>query len=191
VTPAAKNRLAVAVLGVVLVSPALFSGCDRTVVSPPELSFADTSEIHWTSHEEGLAVAAAEDKHSFVYFETSYCGWCRKMKQTTFQEADIVGMLNKHFVSVMVDANSQDTLLWRDSLITYRQLCRDEYQIRAVPTVWFLRPDGTKIGRVRGYQTAEALMPFLQYVAERRYDSSAVSPGGVFGGNESSRASSL
>ncbi len=135
-----------------------------------------------------MTQAATLDKHLFVFFETEYCSYCRQMKRSTFREANIIGMLNEHFVSVCINASSREELPWGDSTTTYRELSRDHYDIQAVPTVWFLRPDGTKIDRLIGYCSGEVLLPVLQYVVGGYYDTSAAGSRGALGKEVSSQS---
>ena len=44
-------------------------------------------------------------------------------------------------------------------------------------TFWFLKPDGVKIGALRGYQETGAMLQVLEFVAERKYDTTATDQG--------------
>ncbi len=127
-------------------------------------------EIVWMSYDKGLAKAKAEDKHVFVNFTTSWCGWCKKMNKTTFKDAEIIRMLGENFVSVKVDGDSRKELDIDGYKITEQNLTRSEFQVRSYPTYYFLTPDGTKLGAARGYQNKEQLARYLTFVAERQYD---------------------
>lgn len=133
-----------------------------------------STEIVWMSYDAGLAKAKAEDKHIFVNFTTSWCGWCKKMNKTTFKEDEILGILADNFVSIKVDGDSKNELDIDGYKITEQNLTRSEFQVRSYPTYYFLTPEGGKLGAARGYQNKEQLSKVLTFVAERQYDTTKV-----------------
>lgn len=136
------------------------------------------TEIVWMSYDDGLVKAKAEDKHIFVNFTTSWCGWCKKMNKTTFKEGVILDILADSFVSVKVDGDSKRELDIDGYKITEQNLTRSEFQVRSYPTYYFLTPEGGKLGAARGYQNKDQLSKYLTYVAERQYDTTkAQNPG--------------
>lgn len=48
----------------------------------------------------------------FVDFSTSWCGWCRKMDNSTFQDPVVVAILNQCYVPVKFDAEGADAFTW-------------------------------------------------------------------------------
>jgi thioredoxin-related protein len=148
-----------------------------------EASATKPTEIAWMSYDAGLAKAKAENKHMFVNFTTSWCGWCKKMNKTTFKEDIILGILADDFVSVKVDGDSKKELDIDGYKITERNLTKSEFKVRSYPTYYFLTPEGGKLGAASGYQNTEQLSKYLTYVAERQYDTTkAQNPGQEKGG---------
>jgi thioredoxin-related protein len=133
--------------------------------------------ITWLGYDEGLAKAKAEDKHLFVNFTTSWCGFCKKMNRTTFVDGDVVSMMDSNFVAVMVDGDSKYQLDIEGYRISERDLTRGEFKVASYPTYFFLKPDGEKLGALRGYQVKDQLMKYLAFVAERQYDTTATKEG--------------
>ena len=141
------------------------------------------TEIVWMSYDAGLAKAKAENKHLFVNFTTSWCGWCKKMNKTTFMEAEIIDMLGENFVSVKVDGDSKNELDIDGYKITEQNLTRSEFMVKSYPTYYFLTPEGGKLGAAKGYQAKEQLSQYLTYVHEKQYDTTKVqNPGTEKGG---------
>ncbi|MEA3296768.1 MAG: thioredoxin family protein [candidate division Zixibacteria bacterium] len=128
-------------------------------------------EISWFAYDEGLVKAKDEDKHLFVNFTTKWCGYCRKMNKTTFADNEIIEMMDEDFIAVKVDGDSKDTLEIDGYKIIEKNLTRYEYRVRGYPIYWFLKPDGTKLGSLRGYQHKNVLKQALEFVSERKYDS--------------------
>ena len=109
-------------------------------------------DITWYDYDVGLAKAKAEDKHVFINFTTSWCGYCKKMNKSTFKDPEVVKYMDSNFVTVMVDGDSRHELDIDGFKITERQLSRQEYQVGSYPTYYFVKPDGEKLGALRGYQ---------------------------------------
>lgn len=53
--------------------------------------------------EEAFEKALKEDKPVFVSIGYSTCHWCHVMARESFENEEIAGILNRHFVSVKVD----------------------------------------------------------------------------------------
>jgi thioredoxin-related protein len=143
---------------------------DKKAEDKPETpATVDANGIQWLSYDEGLAKAKKEGKHLFLDFTAKWCGYCKKMDKTTFIEPEIVALLNRDFVAVKVDGDSDKELDIDGFKITEKNLSRYEYKVSGFPTFWFLDSEGTKLGAVRGYQPADNLKNTLEYVKEKKY----------------------
>jgi thioredoxin-related protein len=143
---------------------------DKKAEDKPETpATVDANGIQWLSYDEGLAKAKKEGKHLFLDFTAKWCGYCKKMDKTTFIEPEIVALLNRDFVAVKVDGDSDKELDIDGFKITEKNLSRYEYIVSGFPTFWFLDSEGTKLGAVRGYQPADNLKNTLEYVKEKKY----------------------
>ena len=93
--------------------------------------------------EEALQQAEEEEKLVFVDVYTSWCGPCKVMSQTVFPDQKVGEYFNARFVSFKLDAEDMDINGPRIS---------NTYDVRVYPTLLFLNPDGTELGRgVSGY----------------------------------------
>jgi len=130
----------------------------------------ENNEIVWISYDEGLAKAKEEDKHVFIDFTTSWCGWCKKMDKETFSRPEVIELVNDHFVPVQVDGDSKNLLDIEGFKITEQSLTKTEFGVRGYPTFWFLKSDGTKLGNISGYRDTKTMMEALTYVKDEQYD---------------------
>lgn len=129
----------------------------------------DNASINWLPYDQAMAKLEGEDKHLFVDFTASWCGWCKKMEKTTFSDPSVIETVNEHFIPVKVWGDSDDMLDIEGYKISQKNLAK-EYQIRGYPTFWFIAPNGDKIGPLGGYQTTDRLMMALNYVKDYQYD---------------------
>ncbi|HDS01490.1 MAG TPA: hypothetical protein ENO07_05665, partial [candidate division Zixibacteria bacterium] len=51
----------------------------------------ENAGVTYYGYEEGLEKAKQDSLHVVVFFETTWCTWCKKMDQTTLVDDDVVG----------------------------------------------------------------------------------------------------
>jgi thioredoxin-related protein len=127
-------------------------------------------KIEWLDYDKGLIKGKEENKHIFIDFTAKWCGWCKKLDRETFADPEVIKMLEENFVSIKVDGESKRELNIDGYMISERDLTRREYGVRGFPALWFLKPDGSKIGPVRGYVPADKFLEALTFVKDRKYD---------------------
>lgn len=104
-----------------------------------EAPFADLT------FEAASSAAERQGKLLMVDFYTTWCPPCKMLDKTTWKDAQVCAWLEKHTIALKVDAEKD------------RELSR-RYGVRGYPTMVFLRPDGSEIGRLVGYRDAAAFV---------------------------------
>jgi thioredoxin-related protein len=137
-----------------------------------------SGEITWMEYDAGLKKAREENKHVFIDFTAKWCGWCKKMDRETFKEPDVVKLINESFVPVRVDGDSPNELDVDGYKITEKSLTRNEFGVRGYPSFWFLKPDGTKLGKIDGYHNKDYMLEALTFVRDYKYDTTRASQSG-------------
>ena len=76
------------------------------------LNFAQKHKgpINWVSIEEASVLYQQNPKPMFIDVYTDWCGWCKRMDATTFQDASIAQYLNSNFYAVKLNAETSDSL---------------------------------------------------------------------------------
>lgn len=163
-----ENILVVALIALAIAGGLLYN---RSIQSEPSLQAAVLSEsglegatskigntgIGWNEYTPGMAIAARGDKPIFLYFHASWCSYCTKLKKTTFKDKKILAFLEKNFISIQVDTDKNQAL-------------SNEWKVKGLPTLWFLKSDGTKINNIPGYLDAAQLLPILKYIHTKSYN---------------------
>ena len=81
---------------------------------------ADNAEsIKWYTWEEAQEMAATNPKKVFVDLYTNWCGWCKRMDATTFQDPEVIQYLNENFYPVKFNAEQKETVMFNDREFTY------------------------------------------------------------------------
>jgi len=63
---------------------------------------SDWQDIQWTEYEDARAIES--EKPIFVFAELHFCSACKKMKNEVFNQADIIKLINDHFIPVNMKA---------------------------------------------------------------------------------------
>jgi len=123
-------------------------------ISFPEKTTAQ--EINWYSYQKGIAAGKTEDKKIFLHFYADWCVYCKIMNNKTFKDASVVDYLNKNFISIRVDSDRE------------REIAR-QYQVRGLPTNWFLSETNKKIAGRPGYIPPSEMILYLKYIHTDSY----------------------
>jgi thioredoxin-related protein len=130
---------------------------------PTAFAGGKASGINWIKYDVALEQAKKKKKHVIVDFATTWCGWCKKMAATTYQDTQVVNTINRDFIAAIVDGDSYNVLKLKDGDVTEKGITV-QYQVSGYPTTWFLEPDGTKIAPAPGYIQTQAMMYILDFV---------------------------
>lgn len=137
----------------------------------------DPAGIQWMSFEEAVAKSEQEPKKLFIDVYTHWCGWCKKMDKSTFMEPEVIGFINKNFYAVKLDAETRDTIYFRDKVFKYvADYKANELAISLLngkmgyPSYVLLDEKFAMMTQpVQSYLTKEDLMPILRYYGENIY----------------------
>jgi thioredoxin-related protein len=78
------------------------------------------------------------------------------MEEESFTQPEIRDYLTKHFVAIRVDIDKE-------------KKTASTYFVRALPTSWFLEPDGSKITSIPGYTYPHIFLAVMKYVTSEAY----------------------
>ena len=110
---------------------------------------ARAAAIQWAdSYAAAAALAKKTDKPIFLFLTTDWSGWGKKMEAETFADAR-VAVLAEKFAAVKIDAEKAGA----------EQAKR--YGVASFPALLFLDADGKILGKIVGYETADAFAAHL------------------------------
>jgi len=131
----------------------------------------ETNEIQWYRYQEGWEKATVENKHMFVNFTAVWCRWCKELDKKVFSQPEIIDKLNNEFVSVKVWQEDKDTFEIDGYRIASKDLIKSEFRVNSYPQLWWVSPEGVRVGPWKGFLPDTLLLKFLEDVKYYRYDS--------------------
>ena len=129
-----------------------------TAGTPGSATQAGGAGIQWLSYAEGRDRGAAENKKVFLVFDADWCKYCLKMEKETFQNPTVIAYVNRNFVPIKVNSDRE-------------QAIAQKYNIRGLPSTWFLSETGDKIGNRPGYIPADEMLQVLKFIGTDSYRS--------------------
>jgi len=139
-------------------------------------------EITWVSMEAAMALHQKEPRYWIIDVYTDWCGWCKRMDATTFQDPHIIEEVNKHYYAVKLDAEQKADIVLGDHTYKfvpsetggrgYHELAAELLQGKmSYPTTVYLDKEVHMIQPLSGFQTAQDLHPILQFFGTGSYTS--------------------
>ena len=141
-------------------------------------SLSIAQEVQWMSFEEAIEAQEQNPKKILVDIYTDWCGWCKRMHQTTFSNPAIADYINNKFYPVKFDAEQKESIQFQGQTFKYVVGKRRPYHELAAylaknrlsyPTLVFLNEDGEVIQPISGYQDPESFEVKMTYYGDDHY----------------------
>ena len=148
-------------------------------VATPNTTKETTDSIHWYTWEEMLIENAKNPKPIFVDVYTDWCGWCKKMDRSTFQDHKVVKMLSDDFYAVKLDAEQRAAIEFNNHTFEYVKNGRHGYHELAAslldnqlsfPTTVILDAEYSRIILSPGFKDAVGMLNELEFAATGAYE---------------------
>lgn len=129
-------------------------------------------QVQWLSIEEALERSKTEKRKIFIDVYTDWCGWCKRMDESTFVDPDVAQYLNVNYYPVKFNAEQQEDVLFNNKTYSFRRNGSRGYHELAAewlnnrlsfPTVVFLDETQNVIQPIPGYLDGPKLETILNY----------------------------
>ena len=141
---------------------------------------AQDAKIKWISFEEAVELNKKTPKPFLIDVYTDWCGWCKRMDQTTYQNDVLVQYINKNFHTVKLDGEEKKDITFKDYTFKFKPNGRRGYnEFAAVlmngklsyPTTIFMNAELQLLDRVPGYLNEKVMEQVVSYFATEKYKS--------------------
>lgn len=137
--------------------------------------------IKWYTFEEAMKLNEKKPKKLFLDMYTDWCGWCKRMDQSTFLNPVIAEYMNENYYPVKFNAERKDTVTFKGKAYVNGNPAgaRSAHQLAAYllqnrlsyPSFVFLDTELNLITIVPGYQKPPQLEAILHFIGEDSYKS--------------------
>ena len=142
----------------------------------------DTPPISWMSFEEAMEAVKIEERKILISVHTEWCGWCKHMDKTTFQNPDIVKFINEKFYAVKLDAERKTDITTPEKVYKYEKGVGKErgfHQLAialtmgrlTLPSTVFLDETFRVLQPISGYKDPETFEMIMTYYGDDHYKS--------------------
>ena len=177
-------RKTLLVLAILMAMP--FTGiaqCTKSCATPctnsDKVQCDNTQTIKWMSFEEAIEANKTVPKKIFIDVFTNWCGWCKRMDQTTFINKDVVEYMNEYYYAVKFNAECTDTIAFAGYTFVNGGSTngRGTHQLAAAllqgkmsyPSYVFMNEDNRLITVAPGYMDSSRFLPILKYFGTDAY----------------------
>ena len=115
------------------------------------VSSALFADLNWAEdYETGLEQAKKEHKKVMLMFTLTNCHVCETMKETVYEDKQIMAYVKKYFVPIELNLDLDD---------------KEGYAVYGTPTFYFLTSEGKQIGDMKvGGSTTDGFMKKLKTI---------------------------
>jgi len=127
-----------------------------------------SSSVQWHTWDEGVNASASSGKFLMVDVFTTWCGYCKKLDQTTYKDQHVNQVLAASFIAVKLNAESQ-AVVHVNGMEGTEQQWSQRMHVRGYPTIFFFDAQLRLVAQYAGYAEPQQFIKLLHYVQERRY----------------------
>ncbi|HPK10067.1 MAG TPA: thioredoxin fold domain-containing protein [Saprospiraceae bacterium] len=144
-----------------------FSACKKSEDYPKN----SDGSITWISIDTASKIANKDQKMFFIDFYTDWCGWCKKMDKSTFEDPAVIDYMDKNFHNVKFNAEQKESVKFAGKEYQWQAGGRNGVNNLAVeylrgnlgyPSFAILDKDYNLVKNIRGYKTPEQLLQELK-----------------------------
>lgn len=138
------------------------------------ITISGFSQVNWTTFENAMSLSKNDGKPLLIDVYTTWCGWCKRLDATTYQDSSVINYINTHFHAVKLDAEGHANITYKDSVYTNHGKTHD-LAVKLLngkmsyPTTIFMVPDADFYAPIPGYLTKESIQPYLFYFGDEVY----------------------
>ncbi|WP_300666416.1 thioredoxin domain-containing protein [Fluviicola sp.] len=104
--------------------------------------------------EKAVKQAQSSGKLIFIDVHTSWCGPCKEMAKTTFQDSEVGKEFNKRFINLKIDAEKDAD----------GPMISKAYTVSGYPTLLFINGEGKLVRKLVGKQSKEKLLAAISAI---------------------------
>ena len=132
--------------------------------------------IQWVKMEELSLKIRGEKKPVLIDLYTDWCHWCKVMDKKTYSNRKVIDYMNEHFYSAKVNAETKETINWKDKTYKYNTNYRvNEFALfltrgqLSFPTTIIITDENSPPIAIAGFLQPKEMEKILKYFGEGAY----------------------
>lgn len=126
------------------------------------------SGFEWVTLAEAQVKAKETGKKILLFGYAEWCTYCLKTRKETFPDSTVLSSLEKYYIPVQLDGESEEDVMFNDKKMPATELAR-YLRLQSFPTHYFIDSDGEILGVQPGFIDANIYAPLLDYVGSGAY----------------------
>ncbi|WP_440882074.1 thioredoxin family protein [Tenacibaculum sp. C7A-26P2] len=135
-------------------------------------------KIDWLSFEEAMEKNEKEPKPILIDIYTDWCGWCKRMDNTTYKNEVIIKYINENYYPVKLNGEDRNDISFEGKTFAYKSQGRRGYHELAAalmkgrlsyPSTAFLNKDKQLLQNVPGYMAEKKFEIVLAFFNDDNY----------------------
>jgi thioredoxin-related protein len=168
------KKIAIIILGLAV----LVCSTSMTPEPPPKKKTSVESTVNWITFEQAIEKSKTEKRAIFIDVYTDWCGWCKVMDKSIFNDPEVAKLLNEKFYAVKFNAEQREDVTFGGTTFKYVASGQSGYhQLAAAllnnklsyPTVVFLDENFNMLQPLAGYRKAPEFHKIAQFIGEGYY----------------------
>ena len=129
------------------------------------------ADINWMSWDEAVKANKSAAKPLIIDVYTDWCGWCKRMDETTFKDPRVAAYVNDNFYAVKLDAEQKGDIVYDGTTFSFQQQGKRGVHMLAAslldgrlsyPSIVYLNGQMERTMISPGFKDAEALLGELK-----------------------------
>lgn len=135
-------------------------------------------EVKWVSFEKAVELNKKNPKPLLIDVYTDWCGWCKKMDQTTYKNDVLVEYINENFHAVKLDGEGKKDIVYNGHTFKFKQQGRQKYNEFAAallngklsyPSTVFMNKKLELLDKIPGYLDTKLMEKVVTFFATEKY----------------------
>lgn len=138
----------------------------------------NAQEIKWISFEKAVELNKKDPKPMMISVYADWCGWCKKMDQTTYKNPVLTKYISENFYAVKLNGEQKEDIVYNGYTFKYKKQGRRGYNEFAAalldgklsyPTTVFMNKEVKTLDRIPGYLDKKIMEQIVTYFATDKY----------------------